>query len=802
MLSAVLLISVQTWAQQKAVKISGKIADESGKGIAGATVSLLKAKDSSLIKAEITDEQGGFHIERSGVTEAYLLLLSSVGYAPIYSKSYEPSKDELQIGTITLKSATANLQNITVSGKRPVVEIKADKMVFNVENSINATGSNAMELLQKSPGILVDNNDNISMKGKTGVRVYVDGKMMVLGSQDLAAYLKSINSNDIEAIEMITNPGARYDASGNAGIINIRLKKNRKYGTNGNLSLGFIQGVTPKGNASIGLNHRNKKWNLFSNISVNKGRNQNVQDFYRIQRDSLYDQVTTNRSYSQGLNAKIGGDYYLNKRNTLGFMVTSNFSDNDLRFTSKADISYQPIKQYVKTLQATNHIPMSRTNLNANLNYRYTDTTGKEISSDVDYGVFRGTANSFQPNNYIDKQGNLLSRVVNRNNTPTDIDILTAKVDVEMPKWKGKLGYGGKISYVKTNNLFDFFQDINGTTVRILSRSNQFEYLENVNAAYANYQRVFNEKWSMQTGLRLEQTYSKGVLTRMDGIIQGDNTVKRSYLNAFPSAAISMNADKNNTINMTFSRRIDRPTYQDLNPFENKLDELTYEKGNAFLKPQYTNSLELQHTWKQTITTTLGYSYVKDFSTVTTDTIFNATYIQQKNLASQKIWNIAVGSALPIAPWWNGYANVYFNYQMYNGMVGEKKLDMKVPIVGAYMQHTLSFAKVYAAEISGWFNGPSVWGGTWKTRSQGGLDIGLQKQLFEKKATLKLSVTDIFFTNPWKAVSDFGGLYIRGGGSWESRTVRLNFTWRFGKSEAKGSQRKTGMESESQRIKG
>lgn len=801
-LVSVVFVSVFGVAQESVVRFGGTVKDEGGKILAGVTVSLLNGKDSSLIKAELTDESGKFLVERKAAVASYLLSFSLVGHALQYSNTFSSSAPISDLGIIVLKAEAASLQTVTVTAKRPIMEVRADKTVFNVENSINATGSNALELLQKSPGIQVDNNENISMKGKTGVRIYVDGKMTQLSQQDLAAYLKSINSNDVEAIEMIANPGARYDASGNAGIINIRLKKNKKYGTNGTFTAGFIQGVTAKGNASLGLNHRNNKWNLFSNVGVSQGRNQNTLDLYRIQRDTLYDQFSTNWNYAKSLNAKMGADYFIDRRQTLGMMITSNFSDNDLFSVSNTSISYHPTKQYVKQLQALNSIPGSRTNMNANLNYRFTDTTGREVNADLDYGLFRGTGRSFQPNNYIDRSGNLLARIVNRNYTPTSIDIYTAKVDVEQPKWKGKLGYGAKFAYVATINTFDFFQDINNAPVKILSRSNRFDYSENVNAGYVNYQRVINEKWSMQGGVRLEQTNSKGILTRMDGVMQADNTVKRSYLNAFPSAAFSWNVSKINTLNLTFSRRIDRPTYQDLNPFENKLDELTYEKGNAFLRPQYTNTVELQHTWKQLITTTLGYSHVNDFATVTTDTIFNASYIQQKNLERQRIWSVSVGSPLPIAKWWSGYANVYFNYQSFNGMIGGKELRMKLPIYGAYMQHALTLGKGYAAEVSGWYSGPNVWGGTWKTSSQGGLDLGVQKQLWEKKGTVKLSVTDIFFTNPWTAVSDFGGLFINGGGNWESRTVRVSFSWRFGRSEANARQRQTGLESESKRIKG
>lgn len=797
------VLSFQAVAQDGA-KAAGKITDKQNKGLASVTVSLLNATDSSLVKTAVSNAEGQFEIS-APKTGTYLLSFAGMGYEMKYSGPVELT--EGQTKTIAAESMTVSavkLQGVTVNSKIPMIEVKADKTVFNVEASINSTGSNALELLQKSPGVQVDNNDNISMKGKSGVKVYVDGKMMQLDTKDLAAYLKSINSNDIEAIEMISNPSAKYDASGNAGIVNIRLKKNKKFGTNGSMNLGLTQGVTPKGNGSLNLNYRDKKINLFGNVSSHMGRYENTLNFYRIQKDTLYDQKSLMRSNDKSINVKAGADYFINSRHTIGILATTNFGDNKWTSEGNTAIYYNPTGAYIKGLKAFNTVPGSRTNANFNLNYRYADTSGREINFDADYGLFRGTGRSYQPNNYYDINNALLYSITNRNHTPTDIDIYTAKVDAEQKLGKAKLGYGVKTSFVTTKNTFDFFNDdVNGVPVKLLSLSNDFKYEENVNAAYVNYQRQVSTKWSMQAGLRAEQTNSKGTLTRADGITQEDNFVKRNYLDFFPSAAITWNASDKHSLNLTYSKRIDRPTYQDLNPFENKLDELTYEKGNAFLRPQYTNTIELTHTFRSMVNTTIGYSHVRDYATQTTDTTGNATFIQQRNLAKQQIISFNMGSATPITKWWNGYANIWYNYQMFDGEVGGKNINNNVASYGAYLQQSFTLGKDYTAEVSGWFNGPSVWGGTWETDPQGGVDLGLQKQLMKKKATIKISATDIFKTAPWTATSNFGGLYIKGGGSWESQTVRVNFSWRFGNSQVKSSrQRQTGLETESKRIKG
>ena len=790
--------------------VTGIVKDNKGNGLIGVSVSLLKAKDSSLVKVGVSEKDGSFEINTNSAG-SFLLSYNTLGFAKQYSKVFDlTTADSYTAATVSLSVAANKLEEVTVtSTKKPMIEVKADKMVFNVESSINATGSDAMELLQKSPGIQVDNNDNISMKGKNGVKVYVDGKMLELDTKDLAAYLRSINSNDIEAIEMISNPSAKYDASGNAGIINIRLKKNKKFGTNGSTTLGFVQGVTPKGNASVNLNYRDKKVNLFSNVSGNIGDHQNTLNLYRTQKDTIYDEHSININDGKGVNVKAGADYFIDSKNTFGVMGRYSYDKSKWESSSNTNIySGQAVADsFVKKLVATNNVPGHRTNTDFNLNYRFADTSGTEVNADVDYGSFRGAGASYQPNYYYGASSNVnpISVAIYGNNTPTSIDIYTAKVDVEKNALKGKLGYGAKYSDVTTSNTFDFFNVDPSTQIetKVLSKSNSFTYKEKIAAAYLNYQRQLSTKWSLQAGLRLERTNSNGVLVRADGLVQPDNSHDTTYVDLFPSGALTWNVNKNNTLNLTYSRRIDRPSYQDLNPFENKLDELTYEKGNAFLKPQYTDNLELTHTLFSMINTTVGYSYVVNYATQVTDTIGNATNVQQQNLATQKIYSFSIGSSLPIRKWWNGYANVWYNYQVFDGKVTNKPVHTELPMWGAYLQNTFTLSKNYSAELSGWYNGSNIWGATWMTKPQGGMDIGLQKQFWDKKASLKLSVTDIFLTEPWKANSDFGGLKVNAGGSWESRTFRLNFTYRFGNSNVKASrQRETGLESESKRIKG
>ena len=388
-----------------------------------------------------------------------------------------------------------------------------------------------------------------------------------------------------------------------------------------------------------------------------------------------------------------------------------------------------------------------------------------------------------------------------KNNTPINIDINTLKLDYEMRFQGGTLGLGGKYSDVKTKNVFDFY-NVGPTYDNIdVDRSNKFNYTENVNAVYVNYNRQFGKQWGLQTGLRMENTVSEGDLISYRP--QSDNNVKRNYTDFFPSAALTYSLNQSNAFNLTFSRRIDRPSYQDLNPFENKLDELTFQKGNAFLRPQYTNSIEFTHTFKSRYNTTVGYSHVVDYRAQIIDTADNnRSFITQKNLATQNIFNINFSAPVTITKWWNLFATLNAYRSEYKANFGPGKvINITTTAMTLYGQQTFTINKEWTIENSGWFNSPSVWGGTFKNKAMGGMDIGVQKVLFNGNGNIKFSYTDVLQTMRWSGVSDYGAAYVRANGDWESNTFRINLTYRFGKKQVKAArQRKVSSEEENKRT--
>jgi iron complex outermembrane receptor protein len=494
-----------------AQKITGSVKDDQGKALTGATVVLQRVKDSSTVKIAVTNSSGQYTFLNIQAGN-YFISSSHVSYTNKRSAIFEINGSDVAIPEIVLEKSGTDLADVVVTSKKPMVEVKADKTILNVEGTINSTGNDALELLRKAPGVLLDKDDNISLAGKNGVRIYVDGKQTPLSGADLAAYLKNIQSSEIEAIEIITNPSAKYDAAGNAGIINLRLKKNKSFGTNGSVNLGYGIAINPKYNSGLALNHRNKKINVFGNLNYNRNRNQNLFRLYREQLDTVFSQVNKGLNRNESFGFKGGLDYFINNKHTLGILVNGNLGNNSSRTNSRTPIVYKPTNETSRVLTANNSSDADRDNANFNINYRFADTAGHELNVDADYGIFRIRTDQMQPNIYYTPDMTTeLSRAIYNFISPTDIDIYTLKADYEQRYKGGRLGLGFKTSLVNTSNNFGRYNVIGSSKQLDLARSNQFDYKENINAVYVNYNKAYPKKgFIFQAGLRLENTNNNG----------------------------------------------------------------------------------------------------------------------------------------------------------------------------------------------------------------------------------------------------------------------------------------------------
>ncbi|MEQ1675524.1 MAG: TonB-dependent receptor [Chitinophagaceae bacterium] len=809
-LAGIMLMGFAAQAQQ----VTGVVKDQEGKGIEKSTVSLLNAKDSSVVKLAITGSNGKFSIN-SNKSGSFLVSSSHVGFATLYSKVFELSgSGDIDLGDIAMTKNTGDLKAVTVTSTKPMIEVKADKTILNVEGTINSTGNDALELLRKAPGVLLDKDENISLAGKNGVQIYIDGKPTPLSGSDLTNYLKSIQAAQIEAIEIITNPSAKYDAAGNAGIINIRLKKNKAFGTNGSVNAGYNIGISPKYNGGFSLNHRNKGLNVFGNYNYNDSRNNNKFNLYRDLQDTIFNQKTRMLMLNKSHGFKAGADYFINRKHTIGILINGNITENSFNSDSRTPISYKPTGVVDRILEANNRNKMERDNLNFNVNYKFADTSGHELNIDADYGLFRIDANQLQPNYYYDPTGTMLQdQFIYRFISPTDINIYTLKADYEQNFKKGKLGLGAKGSSISTNNNFQRFNVVKlhpETKELDILRSNQFDYSEGIIALYVNYNRQFKNVM-IQGGVRMENTNSAGDSYGLnsDGSVNTGSkiTFERKYTDFFPSAAITFNKNPMNQWGLSYSRRIDRPAYQDLNPFEFKLDEYTFQKGNTSLRPQYTNVVTLTNTYKYKLNTSLSYSHVADVFTQLIDTAEKSkSFITKKNLATQDVFALNISYPFMYKTYM-AFVNFSGNYSRYKADFGggNRKIDLDVASFNIYMQHSLKFGKKkdWTAEASGWYNSPSIWQGTFESKSMWTLDAGMQKTIFKGKGNLKVSVSDIFFSMKWRGESNFAGQKTIASGNWESRQLRTSLSWRFGSNTVKAArQRKDASEEEKQRTQG
>lgn len=777
--------------------LKGKVVTETAETVPYAAVTLNRPSDSTLVKAVITNDFGLFEIVNVP-TGTYQLNISNIGFAD-YQKEVNFVGSELDLGSIVLIEAAENLEEVTVTGQKPLVQVMADKTVFNVENTINATGTSAFELLRKAPGVIVTNAGGLIVEGKSGVQIFIDGKLSVLQGDDLTNYLESLQATDIEAVEIITQPSSKYDAAGNAGIINIRLKKDKSLGTNGSITTGATVGDFVRYNSSTNFNVRGKKGNLYGTYSNRFGKNTGFLNLLRSQSGTFFGARTNSVFDRNSNNVKLGYDLYASPKSTIGAVFNGNFNNSFSENDSRTPI--RPLNSNVNDSVLVTNGRNSNTsyNLNANVNYRYADTLGTSVNIDVDYGKYNSDRSAQQPNVYFNgDESQILRQNSTSQNTPIDISIVTFKTDYEQNAFKGKLGLGVKFSYVNTDNTFDFFNRINGMDVFNNAQSNQFDYTEQINAAYINYNYKWT-KWNLQLGLRVENTISDGNLLSMQE--NEDARVERNYTDFFPSGGLTYQMNRKNQFALTYSKRIQRPNYQSLNPFEYVINELSFRKGNPFLQPQYTDNLKLSHTFNYRLTTSLSYTYVSDFfAQVTVAEDGGRNFITQRNVADNEVINLGISYPKKIKEWWNLYFSLNAYISSYKANSPEF-LAVKQETLSLYAQNTFTLPKGYTMEVSGWYNSPTVWGGTYQTKALGSLNIAFQKKFLDERLNARLAFNDVLYTVPWSGTTQFGDLFIDGSGGSDSRQVAFSLTYDFGRSEIKKARkRKTGLEDENKRI--
>lgn len=788
--------------------ILGQLQDNDGNAIGFANVALYNESDSVMVKVEISDDSGKFML-RDIKAGDYFLKATYVGLSDLVIEDLkvEDEKD-LDLGVQKFQTAGIELDGATVTAQRRLVEVKPDRTVFNVQGTINSTGADALALLRKAPAVTIDNNDNVNVLGRAGVMIYVDGKRLPLNGDQLTGYLKSLPSDQIDRIDIITNPGAKYEAEGNAGIIDIRLKRDKSHGTNGTISTTVSQGEKFRFNSDASLNHRNKLMNIFGSVGVGHRGGFNEMSFQNYQNGLFLDESNYSEEETDNFNFRIGTDFFVNKNHTVGFLINGFRSTGDNFSTNRTPISNQATITQVDSILVANNTGESEANqYQFNVNYRFDNPKAESsLNIDLDYGQFQNKSLRVQPNTYFNSdESQLLSENNNNLDTPTDIDIYTFKLDYEQKFLGGKIGLGSKLSRVISDNTFLFYNVLNDVANRNDQRSNVFDYDENVYAGYVSYSGNINKQWSYVAGLRAEQTDAIGSLQPFDPDL-AEPPVELNYLSWFPNAGLTWNIKPMHTLALNYGRRINRPDYNVLNPFENQLSELSYIKGNPTLAPEIVNNIELGYTLMYRFNFKLGYSKTEDQITrliAPDDEDLRAGFITWDNLASQTLISFNASLPFQVKKWWSLYVNASTSYLDNQADYGDGNLvDVQAFTYNLYQQHTFTLPKGFKGEVSSWYSGPGVWGGVFEYDPSWALNLGLSKKFLQDRLNVRIAADDIFYTSGWQGFSEFAGLYSEGMGNWDSRRVSLSASYNFGNSNVKSRKRKTGLEEEAGRVGG
>lgn len=787
--------------------VIAKVKSKNNQPIEGATVNLLqlRTKDSVIAKVAFTDKLGIAELENIKPGR-YVLKVTMVGYIAWRSDIKtigENTGSKLDFGTIELTELSKSLGEVTVESRKPFIERKLDRMIVNVENSIVGAGSTVLDVLERSPGVTVNQETSINLKGKSGLVVMIDGKPSPLSGADLITYLKGIPSANIERIEIITNPSAKYDAAGNAGIIDIRFKRDKRQGYNGSLSLNYGQGVYRKPSASTNHNFRSKKWNLFANYSHSQPRNFTRFDINRKFFDgnrnllSVFDQKSYIKQPLQSNNTRFGADYFVSKKTVIGVLFNFNWLDNKRNGVTSSVIT-KPNGQLDYTTATTNALRENRFNGFGNFNLKHTfDSLGKELTMDVDYGKFNASTLQHFDNKNSDAAGNPISGNILNTDQQGIIKVKSLKADYVNPIDKtSKFETGFKMSEVTSDNDVKFFNFMGGSNVLDPNQSNHFIYRERINAAYVNYAKQFS-KTDVQLGLRLEQTSTRG-----EQLTTGQ-VFTRKYAYLFPSFFVNQKLNEKNLLSLSYSRRIDRPSYRQLNPFKIFVDPYTYVTGDPALKPVLTNSFEFSYTFKNKYVTTLSYAQSKEVITdvFQQDDVTKISYQIPANIQNFDQYSVSTTIPVSIGKWMNSNFIVSGYYNKYTSPLQGGNLVNDFTAWDANMNNSFIIGKKgWSAELSGFYQSKNAWG-LFVIRNLGQVGAGIQKVSKDRKSTFRLNISDMFYTNRIAVIVKYQNMDFFTNRNGDSRAVTFSFTHRFGKSTvAQARRRNSGVEDEKRRA--
>jgi len=786
-------------AQTSTGKIEGEVLDVGKRPVDAATVTLLNAQSKAEIKSMLVNPNGTFAFEalQNG---AYRVIVTLVGYQNYKSDSLIIDKQQvISLPAIVIIPTTKALKQVDITSQKALIEQKIDRTVVNVGASISSVGENALEALEKAPGVTVDDNGSITFKGRTGVMVLINDKPTYLSGQDLANYLKALPASQLDQIELMPNPPAKYDASGNAGIINIKLKRSKAKGFNGGISASVGMAKYWRTLESVNLNYHVDKINLFANAGYGVQNGYRRLDVGRTYLDglgnvaSLYTETAFFNPTNYNPNIKLGMDYYLSKKTTLGFVLTGAASTGH---------NYNPVSSTLKDregrldsiITSDNNAQSKNYNGGINLNYSHQfDSLGRVLTFDLDYLKYHNRRDQTFFNKSYSANGALAATQDILDNLPADINIYAAKTDYEQPlKNKARLSAGLKASYVNTDNAANYFNVINNISTVDNNNTNRFLYKENINAGYLSFNQDF-KRLSIQAGLRAENTNVNG--HQLGNAQSPDSSFTQHYTSLFPTAYVLYKLDTagSNSLKLSYGRRIDRPYYQDLNPFVTILDKYSQFSGNSFLRPQYSSYYELAYSYKSMLTLTAEYNPITDYQVEVDKTIAGGIFTATTgNLGRRDHWGITANIALNPAKWWSFNFYTELMHNSYNGQVDNIKLNSSSIYYYLNCTNQFNLSNGWSGELSTFYITPSR-DSQFTHRYREQTNVGIQKKILKNKGAVKLSARDIFRANfSAGTITNVPGAAVTYHNDNANRSVTLGFSYNFGSNKDNRKKRDTG----------
>ena len=763
-----LLLPVLGFSQHK---ISGSVLDETETPLEFANILLYESADSVLVRGELTAADGSF---RFAAIEPgrYYLLISMLGYADRYETTFELETD-LELPTYRLGAAATDLDEFTVSARKPFLEQRAGRMVVNVEGSIAGNNGSLQDLLKRVPGMVVVNGQ-LQMAGKPGVTIYIDGKPTRY--LDVQSLLKDMPAENILKIEVITQPDASYEAAGTGGIVNIVLKKNLSLGTNGSARIGVNSGRYLGYNASVRLNRREGPWNVFGGASYSHNTGFEELDLQRRAGSLLFVQENhapwTPNTY--GLDG--GTDYQIDDRHSVGVSGRYRWSNNDRENVNLTTITEgdTPGGELVQRFRTTNQLTRDYTFYNLDGHYTFDiDTSGQKLLLTGTMSTFDRTTSTNLATELL--QGEPLNFNFTRDETPTLVDIRALKLDYTKPlNEKMELKIGGKLSHVEVDSDLQAEQRVNGEWINNVGISNHFVFEEDIRAVYGNFNYT-SKKMDLAAGLRYESTQSVGNSITLDSINQ------RDYDRLFPSISVNVPLGKVLGLAGAYSYRIDRPNYSSLNPFINFVDPYTFERGNPFLQPQYTHSTKLSLTYEKQPFFNLEHNVTQDVMVFVTeqDNETGVAFAQDINLENYAQTGGSLFFPLDfIGHGISGYGGGMLYWSRYDSEYLDARFEEDAWQFTGFLQINAKLGEKWKAEATGWYQGNGL-DGIIQFEPLYGVSFGVETELLNEQATLSLSLDDAFYRYFHGRV-DYQDQQMAIVSKWQVQRVGLRFTYRFG----------------------